>query len=100
MVKIFNNAMTTFMLCADDGAKKMVPPKGFAEIDDKFTGDITYRRAIEKGVFTPFTTAKQGDAAERKANETPEVENGKKKPEGKEKPDGKADESVGEANAK
>ena len=69
MVKIYNNAKRTYLLTAKDGDTKIVPPMGFSEIEDKFTGDITYRAAMRAGDFTAFETAKQGDAAERSAQE-------------------------------
>ena len=68
MVKVFNNSNTTFLLTADDGTQMKVPFKAFAEIEDKFKGDITYRMAMASGALSVFETTKQGDAAERNAH--------------------------------
>lgn len=68
MVKVFNNSNTTFLLTADDGSQKRVPCKTFSDIEDKFKGDITFRMAMAANAFTVFDTAKQGDAAEKKAH--------------------------------
>lgn len=68
MVKVFNNSNTTFLLTADDGTQMKVPFKAFAEIADKFRGDITYRMAMASGALSAFETTKQGDAAEKNAH--------------------------------
>lgn len=68
-MKVYNGTNTTFLLVAEDGAQMKVPFKGFAEVADKFQGDITFRMAMKSGAFTVFDTAKQGDVAERKSHE-------------------------------
>lgn len=69
MIKVYNKAARTFLLTALDGATMLVHPIGFAEIPEKFTGDITYRRAVQAGDLQEFETTKQGDAIERAAND-------------------------------
>lgn len=68
MVKVYNGSNTTFLLIAEDGERKKIPFKAFAEIEDKFQGDMTYRMAIASGALSVFETAKQGDAAEKTAS--------------------------------
>lgn len=68
MVKVYNGSNTTFLLIAEDGERKKVPFKAFAEIEDKFQGDMTYRMAIASGALSMFETTKQGDTAEKTAN--------------------------------
>lgn len=70
MVKVFANKHRTFLLTADDGTTMIVHPSLIQEIPDKFTGDITYKRAIAAGDLQLFETVKQGEALEKKANES------------------------------
>lgn len=84
MVKVFNNSDTTFLLTADDGTQKRVPFKSFSDIEDKFKGDITFRMAMAANAFTVFDTAKQGDAAEKKAHSKGKDKNQSTGGEGKE----------------
>ena len=67
-VRIFNKAHRTFLLEAGDGTSRLVPPLAFAEIEEKFTGDITYKKAVAAGELEPFNTTKQGDKLEEKAH--------------------------------
>lgn len=69
MIKVYNKAARTFLLNAVDGETMLVRPVGFAEIPEKFTGDITYRRAVQAGDLELFETGKQGDAIECAAND-------------------------------
>lgn len=69
MVKVFANKHHTFLLTADDGSTMIVHPGLIQEIPDKFTGDITYKRAIAAGDLQLFETTKQGDTLEKKGNE-------------------------------
>lgn len=66
-VKVFNNR-STFRLDAPDGTFMIVPPMGFCEIPDKFTGDITFKMAVKAGVMQVFETAKQGAKLEEAAH--------------------------------
>lgn len=93
MVKVFNNSNTTFLLTADDGTQMKVPFKDFAEIEDKFKGDITYRMAMASGALSAFETTKQGDAAEKNAHK----KNGSKP--AKDKGDGVKGEDTAEPTA-
>lgn len=93
MVKVFNNSNTTFLLTADDGTQMKVPFKAFAEIEDKFKGDITYRMAMASGALSAFETTKQGDAAEKNAHK----KNGSKP--AKDKGDGVKGEDTAEPTA-
>lgn len=68
-VKVYNKAPRTFLLNAVDGKTMLVRPNGFAEIPEKFTGDITYKAAVKAGDLQVFETTKQGDEIERAANE-------------------------------
>lgn len=68
MTKVYAGPRSTFLLTAPDGSTMLVHPNTFAEIPDKFTGDITFRSAVASGDLKPFKTVKQGDEAERKAN--------------------------------
>lgn len=63
-VRVFAHANRTFLLEASDGAKMLIHPKGFYDVPEKFTGDITYRRAVAAGDLQVFETTKQGDALE------------------------------------
>ena len=58
----------TFELAAPDGEKMKLLPLGFGEVPDKFTGDITFRRAVAAGVIQVFETARQGDRIEEAAH--------------------------------
>ena len=58
----------TFELTAPDGDKMKLLPLGFGEVPDKFTGDITFRRAVAAGVIQVFETARQGDRIEEAAH--------------------------------
>lgn len=68
-VRVYAHAKRTFLLTALDGTSMLVRPNGFYDIPEKFTGDITYRRAVKAGDLQVFETTKQGDAIERAANE-------------------------------
>lgn len=68
-VKVYNKAPRTFLLYAVDNTSMLVRPNSFAEIPEKFTGDITYKTAVKAGDLQLFETAKQGDEIERAANE-------------------------------
>lgn len=68
-VRVFAHANRTFLLVATDGAKMLIRPKGFYDVPEKFTGDITYRRAVAAGDLQVFETTKQGDALERASHE-------------------------------
>lgn len=68
-VRVFAHANRTFLLEGTDGAKMLIHPKGFYDVPEKFTGDITYRRAVAAGDLQVFETTKQGDAIERASNE-------------------------------
>lgn len=82
MVKVYNGSNTTFLLIAEDGERKKVPFKAFAEIEDKFQGDMTYRMAIASGALSMFETTKQGDTAEKTANKKNSSKSSKEKSEG------------------
>lgn len=68
-VRVYAHAKRTFLLTALDGTSMLVRPNGFYDIPEKFTGDITYRRAVQAGDLQVFETTKEGDAIERAANE-------------------------------
>ena len=68
-VRVYAHAKRTFLLTALDGTSMLVRPNGFYDIPEKFTGDITYRRAVKAGDLQVFETTKEGDAIERAANE-------------------------------
>lgn len=70
-VKVFAGKNRTFLLTADDGSTMTVRPNLFQDIPVKFTGDITFKRAVAAGDLQVFETTKQGDAIEKKANEKP-----------------------------
>lgn len=78
-VKVFANKNRTFLLAAEDGSTMTVRPNMFQNIPVKFTGDITYKRAVAAGDLQVFKTTKQGDAIEKNANEKdPASKQGKK----------------------
>ena len=66
-VHVFNNK-ATFMLVAEDGEKLFVRPMAFADIPEKFTGDITFKRAVEAGVIQVYENNKQAEKIEEAAN--------------------------------
>lgn len=72
-VKIFNDR-ATFLLKAEDGEKLKVPPMGFMDVPEKFTGDITFKMAVKAGVIKVFETTAQGEALERQAYEPAQAE--------------------------
>ena len=57
------------MLTAEDGSTMIVPHDGFAEIPEKFLGDITFRMAVKAGEMEVFEHAKQGEEIEKNAHE-------------------------------
>lgn len=78
MIKVYNKNRT-FRLEALDGSFVIVKANSFAEIEDKFTGDITYKTAIACGDMEVYNTSKQADAVEAKAvKEVAEANKGKK----------------------
>ena len=79
-VKIFNDR-ATFLLKAADGAKLKVPPMGFMDIPEKFTGDITFKMAVKARVIKVFETTKQGDKLEQQAYEPAKTEQPAEAPE-------------------
>ena len=44
----------------------------FADVPEKYTGDITFQKGAEAGDIEVIITAKQGEAAEAKAHEKAE----------------------------
>lgn len=68
-VKVFAGKHRTFLLTADDGSTMTVRPNLFQDIPIKFTGDITFKRAVAAGDIQVFETTKQGDDIEKKAYE-------------------------------
>ena len=68
MIRVYNKHRT-YMLTAEDGSTMIVPHDGFAEIPEKFIGDITFRMAVRAGEMEVFETAKQADKIEKKAQE-------------------------------
>lgn len=74
-VKVYNKAPRTFLLNAVDGNTLLVRPNSFAEIPEKFTGDITYKAAVKAGDLQLFESTKQGDEIERAANEAANASN-------------------------
>ena len=83
-----------FELKNELGEKMLVGPDEFVDIPDSFTGDPTYNMAMKAGLIQPFITTKQGDKAQRDANEKP----GKKPPKSGAKQGGKEDEKEAEGD--
>ena len=67
-VRVFAHANRTFLLEASDSTKMLIHPTGFYDVPKKFTGDITYRRAVAAGDLQVFETTKQGDTLEAASN--------------------------------
>lgn len=73
MTKVFNASHFCFRLEAYDGEKLKIPAGAFANVPDKFCGDITYRRAVKANELQVFETVKQADNLQKTAEETVEV---------------------------
>ena len=70
-VKVYNNKRTYRLEC-NDGTKTEVfilRPMSFADVPERFTGDITFRLAVKAGEIQVFETKKQGETIEAKAAE-------------------------------
>lgn len=69
-VKVFNNK-STFLLEAGDGRKMKLPPLGFSEVPEEFTGCLTFKMGVQAGVIQVFGENRQGDQLEKAAHEPP-----------------------------
>ena len=74
MVRVFNHNRTYRLETQDAGRTEyfMLRPLSFADVPEKFTGDITFRLAVKAGEIEVFETTKQGEAIEAKAEAKPE----------------------------
>ena len=80
MTKVFvGNAK--YELTNESGENMIVGPNEFAEIPDSFTGDLTYRLAVQAGVIKPYVSMQEANKIE-KTYKPEKVEN----PKTKEKP--------------
>lgn len=71
MVRVFNHKRT-YRLEANGDAKDfmILRPLAFADVPEKYTGDITFQAAVKAGEIEIITTKAQAEKVEKKANET------------------------------
>ncbi len=69
-VKVFNKAQT-FLLENGEGKQMTLPPLGFADVPEEFTGCQTFKMGVAAGAIQLFTETKQGDQIEKAAHEPP-----------------------------
>ena len=81
MTKVFvGNAK--YELTNESGENMIVGPNEFAEIPDSFTGDLTYRLAVQAGVIKPYVSMQEANKIE-KTYKPEKVEEDKDKGKGK-----------------
>lgn len=73
-VRIFNKKWTRQLMANGDPKDfVIIKPYSFANIDEKYTGDITFQMAVKAGDIEVFETKQQGEEIEAKAATEPAV---------------------------